>query len=182
MNIFLDIDGVMSNWNEHALFTIKKEMTPSIRKWILEGKLINKHPDIDEANLFGEIEKIGVNWWANIPLLPWADQLYKMTRSHGDLYFLSSPCRGSSSFSGKAEWVKKNFPKSKDNIIITKHKHLCASYDSVLIDDRQENVDSFIRYGGYAYLFPCHLAINNSKKQKDILSDIDLTLKLAKTA
>ena len=182
MNIFLDIDGVMSNWNEHALSLIKKEMNNSLRQWITRGRLINEHPEIDEKHLFKEINNIGTKWWATIPLFPWSEELYKLIRSHGNLYFLSSPCRDSSSFSGKAEWVKNNFPKSKDNIIITKHKYLCASYDSVLIDDMQSNIDKFIRYGGYAYRFPCYLAINTNKKQKEVLNDIDLTLRLAKTA
>jgi len=54
----------------------------------------------------------------------------------------------------KIKWVKENARFIKERLIIAKCKHFLASHDSLLIDDRDENVQLFEKSGGNAILVP----------------------------
>ena len=57
------------------------------------------------------------------------------------------------SCTGKALWVQSHLPEySKRFIISTAPKSLLAKPDTLLIDDKDENVEEFVKAGGYGIL------------------------------
>ena len=59
------------------------------------------------------------------------------------------------SATGKVLWIEKHLPRYKKRLIITAApKHLFAKPDTLLIDDKTDNVDEFIEASGYGLLVP----------------------------
>lgn len=69
------------------------------------------------------------------------------------IYLLTTPMPNLESASGKMLWINDNLPIYLKRIIITQApKHLLARPDTVLFDDKDENVDGFREAGGKAIL------------------------------
>jgi len=69
------------------------------------------------------------------------------------IYLLTTPMPNLESASGKMIWVHDHLPAYLKRTIITQApKHLLARPDTLLIDDKDENVDSFREAGGKAHL------------------------------
>ena len=69
------------------------------------------------------------------------------------VYLLTAPMPNLESASGKMMWVYENLPIYLKRTIITQApKHLLARPDTLLIDDKDENVDGFREAGGKAIL------------------------------
>jgi 5'(3')-deoxyribonucleotidase len=69
---------------------------------------------------------------------------------------LTKPMDHDGSYSGKAEWVTKNMPDFRRRLVpthITKSEFV-KDFNSLLIDDSQENVENYIKAGGAAILVP----------------------------
>ena len=82
-----------------------------------------------------------------------------------DTCLLTSPMPNLGSASGKMEWVEKNLPLMKKKTIITNmDKGKFAAPDRILIDDYDENINSWRANGGIGVLCPrpwnslCYLA------------------------
>jgi len=168
LRIFVDIDGVCSNWMKSACHVCEiDEKNKKDRKILKEtGKIENL---ISEENLWERINKQGQKWWANLEILPWAKELYeKLNKETKDFAFLSSPSNEPSCVAGKREWIKKHF--DTKNFIFTSQKHLCATKNSLLIDDDEKNCEKFEEYGGKFFLWPREFVLLD----KDI--DVDDTI------
>ena len=75
--------------------------------------------------------------------------------STNQIYLLTTPMPNLESASGKMIWVYENLPVHLKHTIITQApKHLLARPDTLLIDDKDENVDDFREAGGKALLVP----------------------------
>ena len=71
------------------------------------------------------------------------------------VYLLTTPMPNLESASGKMMWVNGNLPiYLKRTIIIQASKALLAQPDTLLIDDKNENIDDFIAAGGRGILVP----------------------------
>ncbi len=70
------------------------------------------------------------------------------------VFLLTAPCRTFGCIQGKELWVRQNLPQMLDRFIPTRHKHLFAQPQHVLIDDNDANVNSFRTHGGQAFLYP----------------------------
>ena len=71
------------------------------------------------------------------------------------IYLLTTPMPNLESASGKMIWVHDHLPNYLKRTIITQApKHLLARPDTLLIDDKNENVDDFRKAGGKALLVP----------------------------
>ena len=69
------------------------------------------------------------------------------------IYLLTTPMPNLESASGKMMWVNDNLPVYLKRTIITQApKHLLARPDTVLFDDKDENVNKFRKAGGQAIL------------------------------
>jgi 5'(3')-deoxyribonucleotidase len=59
------------------------------------------------------------------------------------------------SYTGKALWVNKWIPVFNKRFIITHApKHLLAGSDTLLIDDKDQNIEEFVAAGGQGILVP----------------------------
>jgi len=59
------------------------------------------------------------------------------------------------SYTGKALWVQKHLPEYSKRLIVTPvPKSEFAHRDILLIDDKDENVEGFVKAGGNAILVP----------------------------
>jgi len=95
------------------------------------------------------------DFWANLPKMPWADDLIELINSTTDQWsFLSYPTKYYGSWSGKAEWVDKNYPQHFDRLMLSRQKYRSASRQHCLIDDRKCNCEKFERAGGTVIPFP----------------------------
>lgn len=88
--------------------------------------------------------------------------------SVGQIYLLTTPMPNLKSASGKMIWIHNQIPAYPKRTIITQApKHLLARPDTLLIDDKDENVDGFREAGGKALLVPrpwnrAHLQANRT--------------------
>lgn len=72
-----------------------------------------------------------------------------------EVHLLTTPMPNFGSWTGKAQWVNKHIPVFNERLIIsTASKSLLAGPDTLLIDDRDKNVEEFIAAGGQACLVP----------------------------
>lgn len=96
-------------------------------------------------------------FWASIPKTPECDWLLATAAHHvgrGGVFILTKAV-GSTSLAGKQDWVQRNLPEwMHDRMITCAHKDCCAAYDSLLIDDNQDNIQAFIARGGHAIMRP----------------------------
>jgi len=133
--IFLDLDGVIADFDRHAR---------EAGKLTKQGK-----PDYD---------KLEQAWWATMPAFKGAEQFYQELRRLGEVKFLTGPVPLSDCFGGKAEWVS-NFDRRrgrwalKDLIICPSNdKQLLGGPGRILIDDRPENIRQWQQAGGLGVL------------------------------
>lgn len=103
-------------------------------------------------------------FWANLPKLPWADDLMQTVMLSGVSYwYLTSPSDCGFCLVGKDTWLTKHYGKGEGlpgKMIPCRDKWLLAKPGRLLIDDHDENVDRWIEHGGQAILFP---AVHNRR-------------------
>ena len=71
------------------------------------------------------------------------------------IYLLSEPMSNVESMTGKWLWIKHNLPSYyKRTILMKSPKHLLAKPNTLLIDDRDSNIEKFQAAGGHGILVP----------------------------
>ena len=107
------------------------------------------------------ISKAGVGFWAGLKWMPDGQKLWDYLKPYKpDL--LSAPSREDSSRIGKHVWVKHKIPGTKLILRYAKQKQELATPKSILIDDRQVNIDQWEAAGGIGIL---HTSADNTIKQ-----------------
>jgi len=107
------------------------------------------------------ISEKGVGFWAGLKWMPDGQELWDYLKPYKpDL--LSAPSREDSSRIGKHVWVKHKLPGTKLILRYAKQKQELATPESILIDDRQPNIDQWIAAGGIGIL---HTSTENTIKQ-----------------
>jgi proteasome assembly chaperone (PAC2) family protein len=107
------------------------------------------------------ISKAGVGFWAGLKWMPDGQKLWSYLKPYKpDL--LSAPSREDSSRIGKHVWVKHKLPGTKLILRYAKQKQELATPESILIDDRQVNIDQWEAAGGIGIL---HTSADNTIKQ-----------------
>jgi 5'-nucleotidase len=130
-HIFLDLDGVMADFDAHAA---------------AQGKY--------GADGYVNWDKLDYNWWITMPPCDGAKAFYDAVKELATVKFLTAPSLDETSFSGKAAWVQKFVPERgkfilKDLIICPgSGKNYLAKPNHILIDDREKNVQEWIAAGG----------------------------------
>ena len=156
--VFLDMDGVISDWLGSACKLCDIDLLDEeIRK---ELKANDGFLDdyVDEKTLWKNIEDAGVGFWENLELFPWSKKLYKRLEEEADEFaILSSPGKfteiASVACNGKVSWLDNHFG-NKENYIFAYKKFLCASDDAILVDDSPNKINPFIEAGGHGFLWP----------------------------
>lgn len=96
-------------------------------------------------------------FWESLKKTPEADDLVSTCfRKFGanNCAILTSPSSDPSCVPGKCAWMREHFPILAKTMIFTSAKQFLAHKGSILIDDRDENVDKFEAAGGKAIRFP----------------------------
>jgi len=112
------------------------------------------------------IKVAGVGFWAGLKWMPDGQRLWDYLKPYTPL-LLSAPSRDESSRIGKHVWVKHKIPGTKLILRYAKQKQELATPDSILIDDRQVNIDQWEAAGGIGIL---HINTQDTIKQLQKLS------------
>ena len=134
--IYCDMDGVIADFELGY-----KELTG-----------IDLQVEKPEGKEFWDpISKAGVGFWAGLKWMPGGQQLWDYIKPFNP-QLLSAPSREQSSRIGKHVWVKHKIPGTKLILRYAKQKQELATPESILIDDRQINIDQWEAAGGIGIL------------------------------
>ena len=124
--------------------------------------------------MWSMIDEQGEDWWADMEKFSWTDDLIDLARKEADEFcILTSPSRNPVCSSGKVKWMQKQFGKTFKDFMIGSNKHICATSNSLLIDDTEKKVNEFREYGGHAFLWPHPLKlIDKDVKIEDVFQDL----------
>jgi hypothetical protein len=107
------------------------------------------------------LSKAGAKFWITLQWMPDGKQLWDYIKKYNPI-LLSAPSREESSKLGKRVWVKRELPGVKLILKYASQKQEYASPTSILIDDRQQNIDQWEAAGGIGIL---HTSTPNTIKQ-----------------
>ena len=174
LRILLDLDGICAYWEKSAAHTCGLDYEDKeIRDALKNGKRLEKFVGGD-SKMWPMIDKEGEDWWTNLEKLPWTDKLIDLLKQESDDFcILTSPNRNPICASGKIKWMQQYFGETFKDFLIGANKHLCATPDSLLIDDTEKKVNKFREYGGHAFLWPHPLKIiDGDIKIEDVIQDL----------
>ncbi len=107
------------------------------------------------------LTKAGAKFWITLNWMPDGKQLWDYIKKYNPI-LLSAPSREESSKLGKRVWVKRELPGTKLILKYAPQKQEYASPTSILIDDRQKNIDQWEAAGGIGIL---HTSTANTIEQ-----------------
>ncbi|MBN2618175.1 MAG: hypothetical protein JXR64_07655 [Spirochaetales bacterium] len=157
MIIYLDLDGVCSNFIKSAIIANNLNFNSTVELWKRDYKgqfSAFKVFGISNSEFWKNIELQGEEFWSEMEEYSWFFPLYNRLKDYGEVIFLTSPSQSPLSHSGKIKWIQKRFTKNFKDYIITPRKELLANKNSILIDDYPENILNFENSGGKGILFP----------------------------
>lgn len=154
VDFYLDLDGVLVNFVLGATKIFQVGYNELISRWEPGSYEMEKALGVSKKKFFNTLEEHGEEFWANLPIFPYALELYEHCESLGDVTILSAPTLDPSSASGKIRWLQRLFGRNFRDYILTGKKEKCANANSILIDDFSFNTEKFIERGGKAILFP----------------------------
>mgnify|MGYP003674611029 CR=1 FL=1 len=145
--IYCDMDGVLvdfeSGYEKLTGIDLKGEYRPGVE------------------DFWKPIEQAGVKYWASLKWMPDGKQLWSYIKPYTP-ELLSAPSKSESSKIGKYVWVKNNLPGTKLILRYASRKKELATSESILIDDRQVNIDQWEAAGGIGIL---HTSADNTIQQ-----------------
>jgi len=143
--IFLDMDGVLVDFNKAVCDKFHLPYPPQTYEFFPEIRLqVN---NICTATFWNNLEWM----YDGCDILQAVLDKIHLSR----IYLLTTPMLNLESASGKMMWIDGNLPEFIKRIIITQApKRLLARPDTLLIDDKDENIDEFIEAGGHGILVP----------------------------
>jgi len=155
--IYCDMDGVLADFEarfEHFVGLSPDEYRKEIAKKYGEKQVDKMFWDLIDT-------QIGVRFWRGIPWMPGGQQLWDYIKKFNpDL--LSAPSYEESSKIGKHLWVKRNIPGTKLILRSAERKQEFATPDSILIDDRTDNIERWRNAGGVGIL---HITADDTIKE-----------------
>lgn len=150
--IYCDVDGVLANFDKGFM-----ELSGGISPSQYEAKY-------GKTKFWKVIPEKSVEFWANLEWMPGGQQLWKYIEKYTPK-LLTAPSRQESSKIGKLQWAKKNIPGVEVIFKPAKEKHHYANENSILIDDRKDNIDRWRDAGGVGIYHTSTLnTIGNLKK------------------
>ncbi len=129
--------------------------------------ITTQQADANGVEAFWEpLTKAGAKFWITLQWMPDGKQLWDYIKKYNPI-LLSAPSREESSKLGKRVWVKRELPGVKLILKYASQKQEYASPTSILIDDRQKNIDQWEAAGGIGIL---HTSTANTIEQLKQLS------------
>jgi lambda repressor-like predicted transcriptional regulator len=131
--IYCDMDGVLVDFEKGY-----EDLTGQN----IRGQHVSSGP-----NFWEPITKAGAQFWIKLPWMADGKQLWEYIKPHNPV-LLSAPSREESSKIGKYVWVKREMPGTKLVLRSAERKQEFATPQSILIDDRKDNIDRWKEAGG----------------------------------
>jgi hypothetical protein len=103
--------------------------------------------DTPKEEFWAPIQKAGAEFWIKLQWMPDGKQLWEFIKPFNP-QLLSAPSRDESSKIGKFVWVKRNVPGTKLILRQAERKQEFATPNSILIDDRADNIQRWKDAGG----------------------------------
>jgi len=138
--IFCDLDGVLCNFDKQ-FESISGGITP--KDYELEYGI--------EA-FWKIITDEGSEFWSTMEWMPEGKRLWNYIKPYNPI-LLSAPSRDESSKIGKELWRDKNIPGVKLVLASRQDKKTYADPTHILIDDRKDNITSWIEAGGVGIVY-----------------------------
>ena len=114
--------------------------------------MTTQQADANGVEAFWEpLTKAGAKFWITLQWMSDGKQLWDYIKKYNPI-LLSAPSREESSKLGKRVWVKRELPGVKLILKYASQKQEYASPTSILIDDRQKNIDQWEAAGGIGIL------------------------------
>ena len=136
--IYCDMDGVLTDHDK--------------KYYELTG--INLKGNFIKADKFwGPINREGSKFWSDLEWMPGGKQLWNYIKHYHPI-LLTAPSPKESSKKGKREWIDREI-NSEQHVIFekAKKKHLHSGKNKILIDDREDTIDSWNKAGGIGILY-----------------------------
>ncbi len=162
--IFLDMDGPLVDFVSGAL-KIHGWTQEKLYRAMEPGEYDLARPmGLTEDEFWTPIHAAGERFWLELEPLPWAKKVIELVErlafigsasGNDNWWIVTAPTQDASSYSGKMKWLQWfRGIDCNSRVIFTADKHLLAQRRTLLIDDRQETVDKFLKAGGDAVIFP----------------------------
>lgn len=162
MKIFLDMDGVVADFTAGMCAAVGLPF--SNQPYLFPRGLWDYVDWLDRVHhvnwLDVELACSSEDFWADLPALPKADQLYNYLNTRHGVRFLTTPTGDTMvCFGGKRRWLEARgwaVPHDK-RMVLLEHGETKEEYarpDIVLLDDQDKNVQDFRHGGGQAILVP----------------------------
>lgn len=133
--IYCDMDGVIVDFDKGY-----KELTGTEASF-----------DTPKEEFWTPIQKAGAPFWIKLQWMPDGKKLWEFIKPYNP-QLLSAPSRDESSKIGKFVWVKRNVPGTKLILRSAERKQEFATPNSILIDDRADNIQRWKDAGGIGIL------------------------------
>lgn len=148
MKVFLDLDGVLVDFRRGVCEVFKQEPSNDWTFW--------KH--WEEVNTEDVNDRCDACFWSSLHWTPDGidiEQVIKEKFDPDDIYLLTTPMRNPGSGIGKLWWIEDHMPWAYDHTILSyAPKSLLAGPDTLLVDDKDENIAEFVAAGGRGILVP----------------------------
>lgn len=133
--IYCDMDGVLADFNKG--YKDLTGITPP-------GP---NAPNNDPEKFWEPLKKAGKDFWVNLEWMPDGKELWKYIEKYKPT-ILSAPSREISSREGKTEWINNHLPGVSLKFKAAKNKKDFAKPNAILIDDREDTIQSWNDKGG----------------------------------
>ena len=133
--IYCDMDGVIVDFDKGY-----KELTGTEASF-----------DTPKEEFWAPIQKAGAPFWIKLQWMSDGKKLWEFIKPYNP-QLLSAPSRDESSKIGKFVWVKRNVPGTKLILRSAERKQEFATPNSILIDDRADNIQRWKDAGGIGIL------------------------------
>lgn len=154
LRILVDMDGVLADFERYA-FSAHGVGPATMLKYREVGKWdIGAAGTMSHDYFWVVINTLGESFWESIPPMSWINELISDVGQIAPWWVVSAPSQCHTSHSGKVKWLKQHIGPRFDKFLLTRYKEILAQPGVVLIDDREENIDKFVKYGGHGIIFP----------------------------
>ena len=147
--LYLDMDGVLVDFVRGSIDLHQLPVDPENCDWDYYT------PRIGHQEFWAPM---GREFWANLEWTPDGREVFDLVRRYfpeNHIFLLTSPCTTPGCSDGKRDWVYKHLGKDfLKRTAIFSSKYGLAGPERALIDDYDENIDSFTAYAGHGILMP----------------------------
>lgn len=154
MKIFVDVDGILTNFNKAAIdfYKVSKDTVFEKGSWDSVPKICEA-TGLTHKEFWGGLTE---EFWSKMEWMPdGKDILMFLCNKVEHVCLLTSPANPTAA-KGRMLWIQNELRDMYNNrqFLLGSNKFYVAHSKTLLIDDYDKNVDAFSQYGGLSYLYP----------------------------